>query len=392
MAELAAARSRRAGFPPQPPQARGACRRRRRQPRPFKPQAAEGRQDGEKALPEEGALGESLTSTRTISKKTRCRPLAAIEAELQAQGAGDLRHHRRHLQAPVPPAGPQDIQNKLQQRRATCRRRRSASIEESSRKRDHPGDEVVLRLNQARIDALVEQLLQATSTSAICVSHEGRLMRLSESLQRHPRGLPQELPGLPNSIHCAGSTASRSSPPRAGRISSRATRTASRSCAPADPRAGHPSTELEIGEFRKIVQHGAEGRARRRARRRRKWSRPISASSSPIAKKYTQSRPAVPRPDPGRQYRPDEGGRLVRIPPRLQILHRRHLVDQAGDHPLHRRSGPHHPHPRAHADPETPSTRSCARRGRCSTRSAASRRRRNWPKNSACRWRRCVRS
>jgi RNA polymerase sigma factor (sigma-70 family) len=61
-----------------------------------------------------------------------------------------------------------------------------------------------------------------------------------------------------------------------------------------------------------------------------------------------QSRPAVPGPDPGRQYRPDEGGRQVRIPPRLQVLDLRHLVDPAGDHALHRRPGADHPHSRAH--------------------------------------------
>ena len=33
-----------------------------------------------------------------------------------------------------------------------------------------------------------------------------------------------------------------------------------------------------------------------------------------------QPRPAVPRPHPGRQHRPHEGGRQVRIPPRLQVL------------------------------------------------------------------------
>ena len=47
-----------------------------------------------------------------------------------------------------------------------------------------------------------------------------------------------------------------------------------------------------------------------------------------------QSRPAIPRPDPGGQYRPDEGGRQVRISPRLQILDLRDLVDPPGDHPL----------------------------------------------------------
>ena len=36
-----------------------------------------------------------------------------------------------------------------------------------------------------------------------------------------------------------------------------------------------------------------------------------------IAKKYTNRGLAVPRPDSGRQHRPDEGGRQVRIPPRL---------------------------------------------------------------------------
>src|SRR5439155_1205777 len=61
-----------------------------------------------------------------------------------------------------------------------------------------------------------------------------------------------------------------------------------------------------------------------------------------------QPRAAVPRPDPGRQHRPDEGGRQVRIPPRLQVLDLCHVVDPAGDHALDRRPGAHHPHPGAH--------------------------------------------
>ena len=50
-----------------------------------------------------------------------------------------------------------------------------------------------LRLNQARIDALVEQLYDINKK---LVGFEGRLMRLSESYGVVARGLPQELPGL----------------------------------------------------------------------------------------------------------------------------------------------------------------------------------------------------
>ncbi len=64
--------------------------------------------------------------------------------------------------------------------------------------------------------------------------------------------------------------------------------------------------------------------------------------------KIHQPRPLLPRPDPGRQHGPDESGGKIRVPPRLQIFHLRDLVDSAGDHPLDRRPGAHHPHPGAH--------------------------------------------
>jgi hypothetical protein len=86
-----------------------------------------------------------------------------------------------------------------------------------------------------------------------------------------------------------------------------------------------------------------------------------------IAKKYTQPRTAVPRPHPGRQHRPDEGGGQVRVSPRLQVLDVRDVVDPPGDHPRHRRPGPHHPHPGAHdrddqqADPHLASAGAGAR-------------------------------
>ncbi len=61
-----------------------------------------------------------------------------------------------------------------------------------------------------------------------------------------------------------------------------------------------------------------------------------------------QPRPAVPGSDPGRQHRPDEGGRQIRVSPRLQVLDLRDLVDPPGDHPLDRRPGADHPHPGPH--------------------------------------------
>ena len=67
-----------------------------------------------------------------------------------------------------------------------------------------------------------------------------------------------------------------------------------------------------------------------------------------IAKKYRNRGLSVPGPDPGGQHRFDEGGREVRVPPRLQVLDLRHVVDPPGHHALHRRPGPHDPDPGAH--------------------------------------------
>ena len=67
-----------------------------------------------------------------------------------------------------------------------------------------------------------------------------------------------------------------------------------------------------------------------------------------IAKKYTNRGLQFLDLDPGRQHRADEGGRQVRIPPRLQVLDLRHVVDPAGGLALDRRPGAHHPHPGAH--------------------------------------------
>ena len=65
-----------------------------------------------------------------------------------------------------------------------------------------------------------------------------------------------------------------------------------------------------------------------------------------VAKKYVNRGLAPAGSDPGRQYRPDARRRQVRIPPRLQVFHLRHLVDPPGHYARHRRPVPHHPHSR----------------------------------------------
>jgi hypothetical protein len=91
-------------------------------------------------------------------------------------------------------------------------------------------------------------------------------------------------------------------------------------------------------------ERGREGLARREEGNDRGQPAPRDLDREEVH----QPRPAVPRPDPGRQHRPDEGGRQVRIPPRLQVLDLRDLVDPPGDHALDRRPGAHDPHPGAH--------------------------------------------
>ena len=61
-----------------------------------------------------------------------------------------------------------------------------------------------------------------------------------------------------------------------------------------------------------------------------------------------RTRHAVPRPYPGGQPRPHPRGGESSTIEGLQVLDVRHLVDPPGHHARHRRSGPHHPHPRAH--------------------------------------------
>jgi hypothetical protein len=61
-----------------------------------------------------------------------------------------------------------------------------------------------------------------------------------------------------------------------------------------------------------------------------RWSGPLLAAALgdvDVQSLTGQSHDYKRRPDPGRQHRPDEGGRQVRIPPRLQVRDLRHLAD-----------------------------------------------------------------
>jgi len=135
---------------------------------PFKPAAAAG--DGEEGS-EEGQIPESDLDEDDLENSMS---LAAIEAELKPKVletfdtiANEFKRLRR-LQE-------QDIHNKLHS---------TGSLTPSQeRKYKKLKEEIIqqvksLRLNQARIDALVEQLYDINKR---LVSHEGRLMRLAES-------------------------------------------------------------------------------------------------------------------------------------------------------------------------------------------------------------------
>ncbi len=133
---------------------------------PFQPQ---GDGDGEERL-EETALGEPDLDEDDLENSMS---LAAIEAELKPKvletfdKIADFFKRLRRLQE-------LDIQNKLKNETLS-----PAQERKSKKLKDEIIQEVKsLRLNQARIDALVEQLYDINKR---LVGHEGRLMRLSES-------------------------------------------------------------------------------------------------------------------------------------------------------------------------------------------------------------------
>jgi RNA polymerase primary sigma factor len=244
--------------------------------------------------------------------------LATIEAELKPKvvetfdSIAETYKRLRRLQD-------QDIQNQL---------RNNSLSPAQERKYKKLKDEIIgevksLRLNSARIDSLVEQLYDINKR---LVGYEGRLMRLAES---HGVGREDFLKQYQGS---------ELDPLWINRVSKLAARGWKGLVAKDKDKIKEHRTQihtlagetgLEIGEFRKIVQmvraRGAPGQEG-------------DGGGEPAPRhldrqEIHEPRPAVPRSDPGRQHRPDEGGRQVRVSPRLQVRDLCHLVDPTGGQP-----------------------------------------------------------
>ena len=124
----------------------------------------------------EAAPGEGRPIRRGRSRRGRHGEFDVARRDrgrAQAQGAGDLRQRRRQLQAAAPPAGAGHREQAQNQSLSPAQERKYKKLK----------DEIIaevksLRLNQARIDSLVEQLYDINKR---LVGYEGRMMRLAES-------------------------------------------------------------------------------------------------------------------------------------------------------------------------------------------------------------------
>ena len=268
-------------------------------PTPFKtkPLNSGGEEQTEEAALDEGDLDEDDLENSMS--------LAAIEAELKPKvletfdTIADTFKRLRRLQD-------QDIHNKLRNELLSPAQERKYK----KLKKVIVAEVKSLRLNQARIDALVEQLYDINKRLA---GHEGRLMRLAESHGVAREDFLENYQGV--------RTRSALAQPRVEALGQGleefrgARRGSHQGAARQHPRAG----DRDRPRDRRVPQDradGAEGRARDAP------GEEGDGGGEPTPRhlyrqEIHQPWPAVPRPDPGRQHRPDEGGRQIRVPPRL---------------------------------------------------------------------------
>ena len=233
-------------------------------PTPFRaaPAAAPGG-DGEEKDPAEAAAEGDMDDDEFENQMS----LAAIEAELKPKVVetfdkiADNYKKLRRLQE-------QDISNQLQNETLSPAQ---------ERKYKKLKDEIIvevksLRLNQARIDSAWSS---SSTTSTRSWSRSRAACCASATATASPARTSFATTRAPSSIR-AGSTASRNCPPRAGRISSITKRTASRSCATRSSRWPRSPGSRSANSARSCT--ACRRASARRARPRRKWSRPIFVS------------------------------------------------------------------------------------------------------------------
>ena len=195
--------------------------------------------------------------------------LTAIEAELKPKvletfdNVADSYKRLRRLQD-------QDIQFKVKSTTLSPARERKYK----KLKEEIIAEVKSLRLNQARIDSLVEQLYDINKR---LVGFEGRMIRLAESHGVSREDFLKNYIG--SELDSAGSTGYRSSQPGAGRTSSPATRTASRTCVPRSTRSPRRPASRSRNTARS--SRWCRRASARRPRPRRRWWRRTCASSSP---------------------------------------------------------------------------------------------------------------